>query len=79
MSIIEPKDKRAFAAIQKTLNKEEPKEFPVEMEFYTTVKKRVNLARKLNEYIHTLEKENASVNWARRVVEDADIEPDEEV
>jgi len=79
LSIVDPADKRAFSAIQTSLQKAEPKDFPVEMSFYNEVKRRVNLARKLDKVMHQIEQATQASSWLKKQAEDAELEVDEDL
>lgn len=52
-------------------------DFPVDLSYFPAIKKRVNLAKKIDKHMHTKRKEKSDTDWFRKQAEAMDIELDE--
>lgn len=74
LCIIDPADKKNWNTISFTLKKESVKEFPVDLGFYGSVKKRVETARELDRLLHHQQKQAQGRNWLTKTAKELDLD-----
>lgn len=73
--LIEPGEVRQYLRLWKTLGRslQTSKDFPVDFTWLSAVKKRVNLARKLDKADWNSRRANSGRNWVKKAIEEMDI------
>eukprot|EP00123_Amoebidium_parasiticum_P017639 comp23927_c0_seq1/m.42244 comp23927_c0_seq1/g.42244 ORF comp23927_c0_seq1/g.42244 comp23927_c0_seq1/m.42244 type:complete len:664 (-) comp23927_c0_seq1:73-2064(-) len=78
--LLGPEDMQSYRKICHTLNKEEGlNDFPVDGAYFPAIKKRLTLARKIDEAEHQQRKSRTSDDWFTKTAKELDIEVDDEL
>lgn len=78
--LISPDEINLYRKIVKTFKKDkEIKDYPIDIDFFESCKTRVNLARKIDQLQHQLNREKNDSNWYAKNAKMMDIELDDEI
>lgn len=55
------------------------KEYPIDLDYFSECKKRVQLSRKINDLEHQISKEKSNTNWYEKNAKLMDIDLDDEI
>jgi len=77
--LIDPKERPLYTKVVHHLFKgQEPADYPVEMAFFTQVRKRVDIAKQLDNALHRMNKSNVDRTWMQRTAKEADLDFDDD-
>eukprot|EP01135_Chromosphaera_perkinsii_P003470 Nk52_evm8s244 gene=Nk52_evmTU8s244 len=80
LALVSPDDAQSYKKIVKTLQKENGiQDLEVNLMYMPNVKRRVKLARKIDEKLHLKAKQKSRNDWIKRAAEEMDIIVDEDV
>ncbi|CAF1032682.1 unnamed protein product [Brachionus calyciflorus] len=78
--LISPDEINLYRKIVKTFKKDkEIKDYPIDLDYYKSCESRVNLAKKIDELQHQLNREKNDSNWYTKNAKLMDIEIDDEI
>ena len=77
VSLIVPKERGRFLALQKALDRDPPPEFPVDAQLMPGIRERVKLAVRLDELERRQKKARNEMDWAERTARELEIDLDE--
>jgi ATP-dependent RNA helicase DDX24/MAK5 len=77
--LIQPEEINLYRKIIKTFKKEKDlKDYPIDLDYFDEARTRVNLARKVDQIAHAIEKDKLNTNWYEKHAKMLDVELDDE-
>jgi ATP-dependent RNA helicase DDX24/MAK5 len=77
--LVSPEEMNLYRKTLKTFTNKEIRDYPIDTDYYEECKKRVTLARKVDELQHQMSKEKSNVNWYEKHARMLDMELDDEI